>query len=228
MHRQHKFPWIRFTLGLIVTTGIIATTIYEQNASKILAKANESREKDKYSAATVAYRLVVERYPFSRTVPEARAALAAIQPALGDSAKERLTTTWLEQNVSPRLDPYRVDQLALVVWPIATILLIITFLIRCFRGAKRAMFSLLLAAIAAAGAYAILAAIGLVSYQALQPLEQAASLLLVNPRVVYGATYLLLAATLFASLASYRSQRTGSDNTLAVDSQDRAAVPIAS
>lgn len=200
MNSKRSLPWFRIFLCVAYAAGAVAAVRYELSAQKVLAKAEQLREDHKYMSAAIAYQLLVERYSFSLAVPKAKAAMTGIQPALGESSGERLTTTWLEQEISQKLDPYQVEQLPLVVWPAATVMLLLAFLVRCSRQSGWALLSLLLAAIAGLGSYSLLASFGFVSLEQLRTLERWTRPLLENPQSVYTASCALAVAAAIITL----------------------------
>lgn len=207
---KRRTPWVRIGLGLVYVASVIAIVFYERAAHEILGKAQSLLANQKYGAASVAFKLVVERYPLSCAVPRARAGLSAIEPAATRAAvPDRLRETTLERTFSDKMDPYVVDQLPLVGWPCSSALLFLVFVTRLLKRPGWAALALLFSGAASIGSVLLLGMAGVV------PIGWAAEIvigiepLLSRPTLVYVATWVLLgtAALLTLSPASRRAKR---------------------
>lgn len=181
---------------------LVGLVLYERAAHQILDRAADLQRQQKYGAASVAYKLVIERYPLSIAVPRARSGLAAIGPAAEQlGVAGRLRQTLPESLLSDRMDPYVVDQLPLVVWPCCATVLFLVFVSRLPRRRGWALLALLLAAASALGSALLLGMSGFV------PISWAASIIaalkpsLVDPAPEYAATWIVVAITALLTLS---------------------------
>lgn len=208
--QKGRFPWLRLALLALYVVAILGFVLYERAAHQILGKAAELQHRSKYGAASVAYKLVVERYPFSVAVPQARAGVSAIQPAAERSAVPgRLRRTWLEGVLSDKMNPYVVDQLPMIGWTCSAAVLFLVFVSRIARRPGWAVLALFFGAISAFGGTLLLGIGGFIpiawAAEIVAPLEP----ILLEPTAVYVATWIALAtaALLTLSPVSRRAQQ---------------------
>ena len=138
-------PVFRVVLGLVYLAALGGGISYEYNARQLLDQASragtpaEAAEKDSQ---------LVERYPFSIAVVEARRSLVA-----GAYRPQRTLMTPLEQRFGERFSPFHMYWLPFFAAPLAAVILLLVFLARLGRPGV-AVVSLLLAA-AAAGLFVV-------------------------------------------------------------------------
>jgi hypothetical protein len=208
--RRRRIPWLRVTLFCVYVAAIIAFGLYERAAHQILSKAGDLQQQRKYGAASVAYKLVVERYPLSLAVPQARAGLAAIEPAAVQRAiPGRLRQTLLEGLLGSRMDPYVVDQLPIVGWTSCAGVLLLVFLTRVSRRAGWAVLALFVGAASAFGGALLLGISGFIPIAWAAEIVNALQPALIEPTAIYLATWTVIGVTMMLTLSptSRRARR---------------------
>ena len=198
MSEQRKFPVLRVLLGCVFAGVLAVGMLYEFHARAVLTRGRQLESKEKYPPAGLAYRLVVERYPFSYASVEARAGLLRIEPALEDGVdNQRLGATVLEQWLGERFNPYSMDYLPLVSWAACSGVLAVVFLTRLRRPGIAVVGALL--AIAAAGG----ALVQCFWYELASDVDsEGLAQLIARPGVSYGGSYALMGLTALLTLTS--------------------------
>ena len=193
--------WLRVLLFLFYVALGIAWAVYECNSQKILARAERLEQNNKYQTAHVAYMMVVERFPASFGVLDARAGLQRVEPAVDDSElPRRLGETILEKALSERFDPYLMDWLPFLACLVCGALLILVLLSR-LRRPGLSFLAFLLFCVAAFGASCQLAWYGFFVQQDLADLAKTA---MTNPVALYVGSYVLVGLTVLLTLTSTR------------------------
>ena len=198
---SNRIPWIRILLALVYIGLGIGFGVYEVNAHKFLNRGHLAEESQKYQTAGMCYMVVIENYPFSFAVIEAKNGLRGIEPALEDSPiPDRLGTSWLEHAGGERFNPYSMSWLPFAGNSLSLILLSLIFLTR-LRRRGLAVFVFLWMCAASLCLAAQLAWYGWVD----QPeLARAAEMCFSSPPLAYIATYILFLATVLLSLSRPR------------------------
>ena len=193
---------LRVILALLYLGLAITGSIYETNAHKLLSRAHDFEEKEKYQTAALAYMMVVEKFPLSFAVVEARTGLQRIEPAVQDSPlPDRLQRTMLEDALGERFNPYLMDWVPFLAWFVCGTLLIVVFFSR-LRRRGLAFLALLGLAAASFGS-----AIQLVWYGFIEQkgLSEIADKVMSHRIALYVASYILLAFTVLLTLSSTRA-----------------------
>ena len=203
--RLRTFPWVRLILvfaylGLLVTGGV-----YDYNAHRILTEAQRLEVAGKFQTAAVANQIVIETYPFSTAVRQARLGLYRTGTALADGplAMEPAQTQ-VERVFGAQLSPFQVDWLPLATWPVCSFLLLVTFLFHVRYRLGVALLALVLASVGVVGL------LGQLAYYDIAPIEslsRLASPFMKQTVVFYGTTFGFLACTVFLTLTSARKRQ---------------------
>ena len=200
--------WVwRIVLGCVIAAGVVVGVVYELNARAVLTRGAELEREEKYPPAGLAYRLVVERYPFSYASSQAKAGLLRIEPALDEEVdNQRLGLTALEGWFGDRLNPYCTDYLPLVSWSVCAVMLLVVFLRRLGRPVV-AVVSLLLAVTSGAGALMQLFWYELAGDADTEGLAN----LIARPELSYTVSYVLMGVTVLLMLTSSDRRTTEED-----------------
>lgn len=184
---KKPFPWIRVALMLTYIGLGVALIIYETNAHKILFRGQRAAHSQHYQTAGLAYRIVIEKFPLSFAVIEAKKGLDGIKVAIqGSSLPNRLNTSWMART----LDPYSLDWLPFLAGIACSAVLFLVFLTR-IRRKFVASFALAMFCISAFWAVGQLSLYG----------WRLMAHLFVERQAVYIGTYVLIGATVLLTLS---------------------------
>ena len=210
IQKKRRFPLIRFVLVLIYIGLGVGLGIYEVNAKKLIDKASNLEQDQRYQTAAMAYMIVIEKFPLSFNVIEAMQGLEGVGPALlNDVLPDRLQYTFLEESLGPQFNPYSMDWLPFAICAGSAVLLALVFLSRLRRGGL-AFLAFLLTAVAAMGATVQLVWYGFFEQE---QLFQIADAVMSKPRPLYVVCYVLAAVTIMMTLTSTR-RRAPTDNDI--------------
>jgi hypothetical protein len=199
--RNTGFAWLR-TLLVIVYLGIIAATVvYERNAHEVLSEGHDAEAGQQYVTANMAYMIVIERFPLSYAVIDARNGLNRIEPALENNPlPKRLGTTFLEDNLGKQFDPYFMYWVPFIASIVCAATLFVVFFSRLRRpGLAFVVFILL--AVACAWSVVQLVWYGFFNNEWLGELAEQ---VMAIPILAYCAGYALIVVTAIMTLKSPR------------------------
>lgn len=200
--RRRRIPWLRALL-LISYLGIAAVLVVsESDARGILRDARAEEDAQEYDAAFSTYRGVLEVFPFSFAVIEARQSLRRICESPEFEMPKPSWLSRVEDLLGTDVNVQDVYLLPLAAWPVSALLLLLVLLTRIWRPVA-ALLALLLMIVAIAGSVAQLAWYGRVP---LAPVAQAVQGFMQAPAAVYCASYVLLALTALMTLTARRAK----------------------
>ena len=196
--RKRRFPWICVCMVCVYLGLGAALTVYEINAHRILSKGQHAEATQRYQTASLAYMMVIEKFPLSFGVIEAKTGLDRIEPALADSPlPDRLNTSWMERDWGEEFNPYFMDWLPFFASFACGTMLFLVFVTRIRRGGMAFWAFLLLCT------SAFLAAIQLARYGWLDQAElrKLADGVFAERMAVYVGAYVLMGMTVLLTLS---------------------------
>ena len=198
--RRRRIPWLRALL-LILYLGIAAALIvFESRARENLRAAGAKEDPNE---AFITYSDVLDAYPFSFAVIEARQGLLEICKSPEFEMPKPSWLSRVEDLLGTHANVQNAHLLPLAAWPVSALLLLLVCLTR-IRRPVAALLALLLMIAAIAGSVAQLAWYGTVP---LAPVAEAAQAFMQAPAAVYCASYWLLALTALMTLTARRRSK---------------------
>jgi hypothetical protein len=204
--KRSRFPWLRIILFIAYIAIIAVLVCSERNARQMLRDAQAKEVEQNFEGAFELYVNIAERFPCSFAFIEAQANLHRLHDS---NAFELPRPPWLEaveavleilqSKLDRHLDVSEVYLLSFVAWPACVVLLALVFLTRILRPGA-ALFVLVLLAVAAAGVVVQL------SWYETILLVPVAKEIIEEPKVLYGASYALLAVTALMTLTATRKR----------------------
>ncbi len=215
-HRKKRVPWIRIVLVLIYLGLGVALSVYEANAHKILSKGQHAETSQRYQTAGLAYMMVIEKFPLSFAVVEAKTGLDRVEPALQEgSLPDRLNISHIERTFGEEFNPYFLDWLPFLASFACGGMLILIFLTRIRRGGM-AFFVFLLICATGFSAAVQLARYGWIDQPELGKLAGRA---FAAPQAVYIGAYALIGITILLTLSRIRGSASPEASAVAQDGE---------
>ena len=191
-------PVVRFVIAVAALAAIAFIGWREHTAQGQLHQARQTLAGGQPAVAAEGFQRIANGYPLTYAAVEARLAsadLAGQTPSLPATQP-----TWVEQNLSGHLSPYRVPHSALLGLSVAVLIGAGVTIVRLLRPAV-GIPALLVTLAAAASLAAVTEALGMWS---LAPLTPAGNWLLAQPRVLFAVGYALPLVTMLLAMAGPR------------------------
>lgn len=206
---KRHIAWLRITIGLLYVVFIVGTIIYERNAQQILSRGQELENSQKYHTSYVAYQIVVEKFPLSFSVIEAKQGFLRIEPALSASeVPERLGTTFIEEQLGRQFSPYVIDWLPFATWPLCSFVMLIVLVTR-IRRRGLAFVAFIIMTLAVIGSVIQLTWHGFISFEPLVEIlheRQEVQKMMAESLAIFCASYVLLLVTALMTLTANRQK----------------------
>jgi len=180
---KHRIAWLRIFLAIVYTGIIVAFIIYERNAHEVLNRGQESYNLKKYPEASEQYREVIEEYPLSFAVIEARKNLRLVENQFGNDIS---------------ID--EVYWLPFITWPVCSVLLFLVFVTRILRPGL-AFLAFLLLLLGIFGSVLQLVWYGLIPIESITGIVQKFA---AEPKGTFFTSYVMLIITAMMTLTATR------------------------